>query len=161
MAQIGDVVKSHERWVETSGAEGERADFTGIDLSGMDFTGRNLSAALFVCARLRSVQFNRTILDLADFTEADLTAAKLMHADLKGANFTQAILRRAKMNGADLRVQTAKLPNGTIYELPVRFIESKFGDTDMSGVQVDRLVAEKVNLAGVKGDKELLALMMP
>ena len=69
-----------------------------------------------------------TILDLADFTEADLTAAKLMNADLKGANFTHAILRRAKMNGADLRVQTAKLPNGTIYESPVRFIESKFGD---------------------------------
>ena len=147
--------------VRAAPAEGERADFTGIDLSGMDFSGRNLSAAVFVCARLRSVQFSRTILDLADFTEADLTAAKLMNADLKGANFTHTILRRAKMNGADLRVQTAKLPNGTIYESPVRFIESKFGDTDMSAVQVDRLVVEKLNLAGIKADKEVLALMSP
>jgi uncharacterized protein YjbI with pentapeptide repeats len=159
-AQIGDVVKAHERWVETSGAEGERADFTGIDLSGMDFSGRNLSAALFVCSRLRSVQFSRAILDLADFTEADLTAAKMMNADLKGANFTHAILRRVNFNGADLRVQTAKLPNGTVYESPVRFIESKFGDTDLSAVQVDRLVAEKLNLAGVKADKSLLAMMV-
>ena len=38
-------------------------------------SGRNLNP-VFVCARLRSVQFSRTILDLADFTEADLTAAK-------------------------------------------------------------------------------------
>ena len=65
------------------------------------------------------------------------------------------------MNGADLRVQTAKLPNGTIYESPVRFIESKFGDTDMSAVQVDRLVVETQPRAGIKADKEVLALMSP
>ena len=56
-------------------------------------------------------------------------------------------------NGADLRVQTAKLPNGTVYESPVRFVESKFGDTDLSRRAGGSPGRGEANLAGVKADK--------
>src|SRR5690606_31479977 len=54
---IADLVLAHEQWVETSGTVGARADFSGLDLSGIDFTGRNLSAAVFIHTRLRSSNF--------------------------------------------------------------------------------------------------------
>src|SRR6185369_14850145 len=86
---IRERLTAHELWVSSNGAEGERANFSDTDLSGIDFSDRNLSAAVFQNARLRSTTFNRSIAELADFSKADLTAAKLTRANLRGSNFTE------------------------------------------------------------------------
>ena len=93
-ALIGEMIVAHESWVTSSGLEGQRADFSNADLSGLDFSGRNLRGALFADSRLRSAKFHRAIVDLGDFSRCDLTGASFGAASLRGANFTSATLRR-------------------------------------------------------------------
>ena len=157
--RISQEIASHERWVETSGAEGTRADFAESDLSGLSFTGRNLTGAVFARTRLRSTNFNEAILNLTDFSGADLTAAQMRRADAKGADFSEALLRRTDLRDADLGVQVATLPDGSTREWPVRFILSIMDETNMAGARSSRVIAEGIDLAGVIGDSAILAVL--
>ncbi|HEY4164546.1 MAG TPA: pentapeptide repeat-containing protein, partial [Dongiaceae bacterium] len=156
-----DRLAAHELWVSSNGDKGERADFSETDLSGVDFSHRNLSAAVFLGARLRSTVFSRAIIELADFTRADLTAADFSRANLRGCNFTDAILHRASFRNADLRVQVANLPNGMTKEFPVTLVGCRFGETNFTGVEFDRVNAGKLKLQGVIADQEFRSLLVP
>ena len=100
-----DILRSHHDWLR--GAGGERADFTGRNLSGLklprldlsmanlagcDFSGADLSESKLQGANLAGCN-----LAGANFKDADLGGADLSDANLKGSN-----LSGANLNGADL-----------------------------------------------------------
>lgn len=100
-----DILRAHQDWLKGDG--GERADFTGrnmsglklprldlsmANLSGCDFSGTDLSES-----KLQGANLAGTNLAGADLRDADLSGADLSDANLKGAN-----LSGANLDGADL-----------------------------------------------------------
>src|SRR6185369_10431634 len=140
-ALIGEMIVAHESWVASSGVEGQRADFSNADLSGLDFSGRNLRGALFIDSRLRSAKFRRAIVDLADFSRSDLTGANFEAASLRGANFTGANLRRTDFRKANLEIEIAVLADGESREWPPRFNNCRLEETNFKDVKATRLIA--------------------
>lgn len=158
-ALIGEMVIAHEIWVNTTGAEGQRADFSNADLSGINLSGKNLRGALFADSKLRSAKFHRTILDLADFSRADLTGANLEDAILRGANFTGANLRRANFRKSDLKIEISQLGNGQTREWPPRFVACILDETNFSDALSDRLIARDISLKKVIAGEAFMTLL--
>ena len=79
------VLAAHHRWAEDG--HGDRAQLTGLDLSGTSLRGRSLSFA----------DLNGT-----DLTEADVRDCNLSNANLRGACLRDADLRGANLHNADL-----------------------------------------------------------
>jgi len=157
-ALVSEMIIAHERWVTSSGTDGQRADFSNADLSGNDFSGHNLRGAVFVETRLRSAKFNRTTLDLADFSKSDLTGASFGGANLRGTNFTGANLRRADFRKADLSIETAVLADGSTREWLPRFVQCTLDEANFSEAKASRLFAKDVSASNTIGDKEFLQL---
>ena len=70
---------------------GERGDFTGVDLSGSDLSGlqnMELFGTDFSGADLSLVDFTDSDLSYADFTGATLSNAKFVNSNLVGATFS-------------------------------------------------------------------------
>ena len=158
LALIGEMIVAHESWVTSSGLEGQRADFSNADLSGLDFSGNNLRGALFADSRLRSAKFHRAIVDLADFSRSDLTGANFEAASLRGANFSGANLRRADFRKSDLEVETATL-DGQSREWAPRFTGCKLEDTNFKDVKATRLITAGVVVKKVIADEAFLKLL--
>jgi len=84
---IQQILASHQKWLETEGKEGQKADLRGADLQGLDLSGVNLEGANLTDARLIG---------------ANLTDANLQQADLSGASLNDADLRRTQFQDAGL-----------------------------------------------------------
>jgi uncharacterized protein YjbI with pentapeptide repeats len=69
-AELDQILQQHSLWLETGGAQGERADLSHADLSHITLIGADLTRA--------------------DLTGADLTGANLSRASLWCANLTRA-----------------------------------------------------------------------
>ncbi len=80
-----DILRAHHDWLRGDG--GERADFTGRNMSGLKLPRLDLSMAN---------------LQGCDFSGTDLSESKLQGANLAGANLAGAILKDADLSGADL-----------------------------------------------------------
>jgi len=120
---VSAVIAEHGKWLETSGAEGQRANFSNRDLAGADLTevtlpqasfrDADLSDACLARARLDGSDFRRAILSAADLGGANLGVAALRHARLdlsnlegavlRGCDLSGAVLSRARLAGADLK----------------------------------------------------------
>jgi len=120
---LSAVIAEHGKWLETSGAEGQRANFASRDLAGADLTDAilpqasfresDLSDASLSRARLDGSDFRRAILSAADLGGANLGVAALRHARLdlsnlegavlRGCDLSGAVLSRARLAGADLK----------------------------------------------------------
>lgn len=98
--KLAVILEQHQKWVESHGQEGERADLSGADLKGGDLPGVNLQAALLRKANLRG----------ADLLLADLQGACLMQANLEGANLLGTGFQQANLQGATLEGATGLLP---------------------------------------------------
>jgi len=109
---LSAVVADHMAWLQSNGAEGKRAAFTGMDLAGADladailanatFREVNLSDACLAGARLDGSDFRYAILEAADLGGANLGVAALRHAKLRLCNLENAVLRGADLSGAIL-----------------------------------------------------------
>lgn len=109
---VSVVVADHAKWLETKGAEGKRATFTGMDLAGADLSGAVLANATFrqvdlsdarlAEARLDASDFRHAVLSAADLAGADLGVAALRHARLDLSNLEGAVLRGSDLSGAVL-----------------------------------------------------------
>ena len=153
------MIIAHESWVTSSGLEGQRADFSNADLSGLDFSGRNLRGALFADSRLRSAKFRRAIVDLGDFSRCDLTGASFGAASLRGANFTSATLRRTDFSNADLEIEIAVLADGKTREWPPRFNSCKLEETNFKDVKATRIIATNAVTKKIIADDAFLKLL--
>ncbi|MBL8709265.1 MAG: pentapeptide repeat-containing protein [Rhodospirillaceae bacterium] len=115
LRQLLDILRAHHDWLR--GAGGERADFTGRNLSGLklprldlsmanlagcDFSGADLSESKLQGANLAGVNLAGAILKDADLAGADLSDANLKGANLAGANLDGADLWRANLMGVEV-----------------------------------------------------------
>ena len=119
--ELNEILKEHELWLKGEG-EGERADLSYTNLSGMDLKGVNLKRAILThtdlvyadlkyanlaYADLRYADLRCADAENVDFMSADLKYAKLSDANLKRANFKYADSRFADFKYADLRYACA------------------------------------------------------
>ena len=107
---IDNILRKHEVWLKTRRKDGEKADFTGANLSKVNFSGKNISGADFNRAILSNANFSKSELvacdfssaqlDSANFSEADLFLSDLSWSNLEGANFRDADLHAVDLEGA-------------------------------------------------------------
>lgn len=108
-------------------APGERADFTGRDLTYLD---------------LSELDFKGALLARSDFYGTDFTAANLSGADLTHTRLDRAVLIRANLSGANLT-------DATIYR-PTIYSDEKFTLTDapkFAGANLTR-ISVQADLSG-------------
>ncbi len=92
--QLDRILADHQRWLESKGKEGKRANLASTDLSGFNIFQQNLSGANLYRAKLHRIL--GTKFHDADLREADLTAVKgLLVGQLSGADLSGATLPRA------------------------------------------------------------------
>jgi uncharacterized protein YjbI with pentapeptide repeats len=113
--QLLDILRAHHDWLRGDG--GERADFTGrnmsglklprldlsmANLSGCDFSGTDLSESKLQGANLAGSNLAGANLKDADLSGADLSDANLKGSNLAGANLDGADLWRANLMGVEI-----------------------------------------------------------
>ncbi|MFY8106143.1 MAG: pentapeptide repeat-containing protein [Elstera sp.] len=92
----------HTRWVQSLGSEGERLDFTMIDLRGKKFDGLDLSAAVFTLSLLDEASFAGCYMAMAELNGVSARKAHFDKADLRGSNLTRGNFTLASFQGANL-----------------------------------------------------------
>jgi len=111
-------LQEHEKWLETDGKEGKRADLESVNLQEADFRGANLQQADLNEANLQKADLGET-----DLQEAYLEGANLQEADLRKANLQKAILTKANLQEAHLikaNLQMARLGEANLQEAELR-----------------------------------------
>lgn len=113
--QLLDILRAHHDWLRGDG--GERADFTGrnmsglklprldlsmANLSGCDFSGTDLSESKLHGANLAGSNLAGANLKDGDLSYADLSDANMKGANLSGANLDGADLWRANLMGVEV-----------------------------------------------------------
>ena len=91
---------SHHEWIESKGAKGKKADFTGADLEGSDLIGVDL----------RFVDLHDANLRAADLLMADLRDACLARANIRDSCLVGANLEAANLEGASLETAMGLVP---------------------------------------------------
>src|SRR6185312_2859403 len=92
---IKEILRLHQLWLDSRGAEGQRAVLSERDLSGCDLRKAKLALAVLARAVLRGA-------DLTEASLADLREARLDRADLRGAKLIRAHLSGATLMRANL-----------------------------------------------------------
>ncbi len=125
--KLAAILEQHQKWVQSQGQEGERADLSDADLEGADLPGANLQGAVLRKANLKE----------ADLLLADLQGACLMQANLPGANLLGTELREADLQGATLEGATGllagKLAGANLFEAVLPKPVSEFGELALIG----------------------------
>lgn len=113
--QLLDILRAHHDWLRGEG--GERANFTGRNMSGLklprldlsmanlagcDFSGSDLSESKLQGANLAGTNLAGATLKDSDLSGADLSDANLKGANLSGANLDGADLWRANLMGVEI-----------------------------------------------------------
>ena len=94
---LAQILSGHATWTRSGGQSGQRADLTGVDLSGHDLRGVDLGAAVLHGAVLRRTNLAGALLAMADLSLVDAREANLTNADLRGAKLERATLSSAKL----------------------------------------------------------------
>ncbi len=106
---IQEQLKQHAKWIASGGNAGERAIFTGLELTGRNFAGANLAAADLSAATLVGANLSDAMLAAANLHGANLLNANLLGADIRGADLTDTNMRGAIL----VECKTGVLP-GTV-----------------------------------------------
>jgi len=97
-ADLEAVLEAHAQWVNSSAAEGARANLADADLRDFRRPGVNLAAAVMERAVLKDGVLLAAEMPMIQLAFADLRGAQLAQANMRGAD-----LQRAVLTGADLR----------------------------------------------------------
>ena len=120
-AELDAIYESHRRWLEQD-PDGQCADFSGMELSGLELRHMDLSYANFSGASLNGcdmeqahfegcnfagahfygVQAGSASLELSDFTGAHLEGSNFFHANFENSNFTGATFEHVNLHHANL-----------------------------------------------------------
>ena len=165
--KLKDVVEEHQKWIDSDGREGQRAELQGEDLQGAQLQGAVLSnadlrSAILSNANLKEAILPETNLQKADLTGADLRGANLGRAELQEAILINANLELANLGGASLQnanLQDANLTDallvdanlqGTIF-LNANLQGSQLQDADLT--EARRFVGRQLAGLDVSGTK--------
>ena len=83
--ELAEVLREHEKWLDSNGKEGKRAD-----LSYTDLFNANLSEAYLSGANLFGAYLSGADLSKADLSGADLHYANLCHTKLENVKYDDA-----------------------------------------------------------------------
>jgi uncharacterized protein YjbI with pentapeptide repeats len=107
---LNDLVKKHQKWIESDGYLGERlaldfclldgADLSGQDLRGASFVRCSLKGTNFAGARLSLSTFNHSTMTDVSFRGADLSGCTFKRDDLSRGDFADTIMAEVELNGA-------------------------------------------------------------
>ena len=144
--QIQKALNAHQRWVESEGGEGKRADLRRFELKGADLFGfnlksANLSGASLPDADLSDCDLENACLENADLARASLAWANLRHADLRGACLREADLRWADLRWADLSEADLRGANLSGADLN----DAVLNGADLRDARVKNTILEKKN----------------
>jgi hypothetical protein len=95
-----DILRSHHDWLR--GAGGERADFTGRNLSGLKLPRLDLSMANLAGCDFSGADLSESQLQGANLAGCNLAGANLKDADLGGADLSDCNLKGSNLSGANL-----------------------------------------------------------
>jgi hypothetical protein len=103
---IEEMICQHEEWC-IDHSKGQRADFTGMDLSYTNFNDRDMRFAIFTNTILITTSFRNTDLRGAQFNGAvmwgvDLSGASLIEANLDGVDLRHCHMEGTTGNGVDI-----------------------------------------------------------
>ena len=117
-SELNLILDQHRLWIQSNGAEGQRASLYGANLTGANLMNANLIGANLAGAKLWS----------ANLWSANLTGANLTGADLDSANLTNAILPDISWIKAGCLVQLNKNMYGFYLKNKwVNFVQDSFG----------------------------------
>ena len=85
--ELDKIIYNHKKWLQSDGAEGERANLSSADLSSADLSYANLSSADLSYADLSYANLSSAYLISADLSSANLSSANLISADLDYSAF--------------------------------------------------------------------------
>ena len=112
-SDLNEIIKKHEKWLNSEGTEGEKADLSKADIRNANIKSySNLEGAKVYEINLSGSNLIGVNLSKTDLTRADLSNANLTNADLSTANLTNADLSSSKLFGATLNY--AQLPNANL-----------------------------------------------
>jgi uncharacterized protein YjbI with pentapeptide repeats len=111
--EVRGYLESHQKWIETNGAEGKRGVMDGLDLSYHDLNGLDLSGIQMRDAKLRGAQLKACSLILADLGGTDIFDANLCDAIIIGTNLTGANLKRCDLTNAEVGEISILAKDGT------------------------------------------------
>ena len=100
--KLREVLEAHNRWLNSVGKSGEKADLRGANLRYADLSNADLRGANLRYADLREADIRGADLSNADLRGANLCYADLREADIRYADLSNADLRYADLRGADL-----------------------------------------------------------
>lgn len=98
--QLLDILRAHHDWLRGEG--GERANFTGRNMSGLKLPRLDLSMANLAGCDLSGADLSESKLQGANLAGTNFAGAKLNEADLSGADLSDANLKGANLAGANL-----------------------------------------------------------
>ncbi|MDY0873130.1 pentapeptide repeat-containing protein [Dongia rigui] len=95
-----DILRAHHDWLRGDG--GERADFTGRNMSGLKLPRLDLSMANLSGCDFSGTDLSESKLQGANLAGSNLAGANLKDADLSGADLSDANLKGSNLSGANL-----------------------------------------------------------
>ncbi len=101
--ELKQILEAHQKWLESDGKEGERANLRFAKLQEAYLFRANLQGANLFAAELQGADLRFASLQKADLRRADLRGADLNFANLQGANLTDAYLQKAYLFRANLQ----------------------------------------------------------
>ena len=155
MRELREILKEHERWIDTDKKEGKRADLSDANLREADLSEANLSNANLSGADLTEAYLNDADLSKADLSKVDLSKAELGEkANLNGACLRCAYLgytdlRCANLNEADLSgacLSGANLSGANLRGADLR--DADLNEADLGGADLEAANLECACLSG-------------
>lgn len=142
--EAAKLLESHERWIETNGADGRRLDLEFRRIEGALLSARDLSGARLRRCCLKGADLARVRLDMADLSYCDLGGANLEQASLRGANLRRANLSRALM--ASCCLDAMPMVGGR--EWPTNLDGALLHDADLTNASFVSAVLRNADIGG-------------
>ncbi len=130
--ELKRILEAHEKWLESDGKEGEKANLARTNLIRANLQGANLFRANLQGASLHGANLEGANLEGAQLTDANLQEADLFMADLREAKLASANLQEAGLFAANL--QGANLRNANVQKAHLR--ETILRDADLSNADL-------------------------
>lgn len=99
--ELDIILDQHELWLDSFYSKGQKADFTGQDVSGLDFSNRNLFLAKFKNGNCAGANFTKAYCVNAYFKGSNCKAANFEGSNCKGVNFKGSNCKGVNFKGGD------------------------------------------------------------
>lgn len=124
--ELDEILESHHLWRKSDKVEGEKADLSYCDLSGMD---------------LRGISFSSADLSFSDLSETLLHNCNFFNADLSFSDLSRSNCEKSFFIGTDL--SEVDFSSATL-------LNCRFDFANLFGTNFNKALLEKLNFRGVK-----------